>query len=289
MLPWWVFAIGSAIFVAVSMIVRKKVLFKEHAMQYEAVNKLFLFLLMLLFIPYVKLDFSLGLLGLMVLIGIVGSIAGIYMAKAYRHMDLSEVAPLKNLSPAILVVLAYFILREQPGYAHLGGIALLLIGAYVLEADHSLTDFRAPFEKIWKSKYIHYVFAVLVVWAFVAIGHKYLLGFVDPITLLFFVMLFTSITTITAIHVRHRGIEDIKEGIKLYGWAIFLTALLQIAASLAIFKAMSMAYVSLVIPIKRLSTFFTTVVGGEIFHEKRILIKGIACVIMIAGAYLIIV
>ena len=54
MLPWWVFAIGSAIFVALIMILKKKILFKEHAMQFEAVHRFFMFLIVFLFIPYVK-------------------------------------------------------------------------------------------------------------------------------------------------------------------------------------------------------------------------------------------
>jgi len=47
--------------------------------------------------------------------------------------------------------------------------------------------------------------------------------------------------------------------------------------------------VSLVIPIKRMSTLISTVVGGELFGEEHLLRKSVACLVMIAGAYLIIV
>jgi uncharacterized membrane protein len=46
--------------------------------------------------------------------------------------------------------------------------------------------------------------------------------------------------------------------------------------------------ISLVIPIKRLSALFSTVIGGELFHEKYLLRKSIACVVMIIGAVLIV-
>ncbi|MDY6777976.1 MAG: EamA family transporter, partial [Candidatus Nanohaloarchaea archaeon] len=54
-------------------------------------------------------------------------------------------------------------------------------------------------------------------------------------------------------------------------------------------KAFSLAMVSLVVPIKRLSTLLATVLGGELFGEEHLLRKSLGCVLMIAGAYLIIV
>ncbi len=49
-----------------------------------------------------------------------------------------------------------------------------------------------------------------------------------------------------------------------------------------------MTYISLVIPIKRMSAFFVTAVGGKVFHEKNLVQRTIACVIMLAGAFLVI-
>jgi len=47
------------------------------------------------------------------------------------------------------------------------------------------------------------------------------------------------------------------------------------------------AMISLVISIKRLSTFVTTLVGGEIYKEKNLFFKSIICLIMVIGVYLI--
>jgi len=57
---------------------------------------------------------------------------------------------------------------------------------------------------------------------------------------------------------------------------------------LAQMQAIQLAYAGLVIAIKRMSAFFVVLIGGEIFHEKNLLRKSIACLIMIGGAALIV-
>ena len=182
----------------------------------------------------------------------------------------SNSPPLKNLSPLVVVIFAFIFLGERVESLHLWGIFLVLLGAYIIEANHHWSDLSYPFEKIKKSRHIHYVFFAILIWAFMAVGNKYLLDFLKPVSLLFYLLVFSTITTITAIHIFHNGFRDIKSGIKKYGGPIFLTSILAIVSDLALFQAMSLAFVSLVIPIKRLSTLFATVIGGEIFHEKDI-------------------
>jgi len=57
---------------------------------------------------------------------------------------------------------------------------------------------------------------------------------------------------------------------------------------LSYLQAVSLYQVSLVYPIYRLSSLFATVLGGEFFHEKHILKKSIAAIIMLIGSYLIV-
>lgn len=48
------------------------------------------------------------------------------------------------------------------------------------------------------------------------------------------------------------------------------------------------SYVSLIVPIRRVSSIFVILAGGEIFHEKSIIEKILSCIIMLVGAYLIV-
>ena len=53
-------------------------------------------------------------------------------------------------------------------------------------------------------------------------------------------------------------------------------------------QAIQLAFAGLVIAVKRMSAFFVVLIGGELFHEKNLLRKSIACLIMLAGAGLIV-
>ena len=52
-------------------------------------------------------------------------------------MQISEVAPLFNLTPGFLAILAFLFLGEILTRYQVGGLILLMLGSYVLETDHN--------------------------------------------------------------------------------------------------------------------------------------------------------
>ena len=127
-----------------------------------------------------------------------------------------------------------------------------------------------------------------MIYAVSAVLEKYLLTQgVNVYTLLiiykvFFAIIFTSIT-----FVFYKGFKDIKHGIKQSGVSLAFIALLGIGSTYFYYQAINIAYVSLVIPIKRMSTLISTIAGGEIFHEHNLAHKAIGCVLMVIGAVFI--
>ncbi|MDY6770395.1 MAG: hypothetical protein SV186_00385, partial [Candidatus Nanohaloarchaea archaeon] len=85
---------------------------------------------------------------------------------------------------------------------------------------------------------------------------------------------------------RMRAVVD--EATNRWYW-VLLAAAMTTSYRLLQMQAFSMAMVSLVVPIKRLSTLLATVIGGELFHEERLLQRSLASLVMVAGAYLVIV
>jgi uncharacterized membrane protein len=166
------------------------------------------------------------------------------------------------------------------------GITLLIIGSYVLEAENHGT--KKIFTKTFKSNYFYYIFLGLILYAFCSILDKLILRTVSPLTYIPIVQFFIAINFIILICIFHNGFQGIKHGIKNAGKWIFLVAILVTSYRLFYAQAISMAYVSLVIPIKRMSAFFATAVGGRIFHEKNLTQRILACMIMIIGAFLVI-
>jgi len=290
MINWYVFAILSAFFGALSMIYKKKTLFKEHATEFSTILKIFELVLMVFLLPFLgfKIGMSFNTLIFIYLISVAVAAINIMTSKSFRHMEMSRVVPLYNLTPLFVLILAFFILREKLTHMHLIGVLVLLVGTYILEADHNIKRLSEPFRKIVHSRYMIIFIIALVISAFETIGEKYIIANTNPVALLFFIYLFTGFNLTVYHTIMYDGFDGIIKGIKKSGKGIFLVAVFATLSNLAWFYAISISFVSLVLPIKRTSTLFATIGGGKFFKEKHLLQKSIACIIMIIGAILII-
>ncbi|MBU4283516.1 MAG: EamA family transporter [Nanoarchaeota archaeon] len=285
-MQWYVFAILTALLTAAAAIVEKKTLLKEHAMEFSTVLAVFNFFIVLVLLPYINFNFSLKILAMIYTASVFATIAFLFVAKAVRHMDISIVSPLLSFSPAVVAVLAFFILGERITYLQLFGILLLILGSFVLEAENHNT--KKIFTKKFKSNYFYYIILALTLYGFCSILDKFILNTISPLTYIPIVHFFIAINFIILICIFHNGFEGIKHGIKSAGKWIFLVAILVTGYRLSQAQAISMTYVSLVIPIKRMSAFFATIVGGRVFHEKNLAKRTLACIIMLAGSFLVI-
>tara|TARA_Y100000310_G_scaffold208059_1_gene208559 strand:- start:743 stop:1357 length:615 start_codon:yes stop_codon:yes gene_type:complete len=202
-------------------------------------------------------------------------------------MQISEVAPLFNLTPGFLAVLAFLFLGETLTRFQVGGLVLLIVGSYVLETDHN--SFFKSALKHFKSKYVTYAITAALIFSFCSLLDKFILNnYLNPYEYLILIWWFVAVNFLILSSLEFDGIKGIKHCIKITHFKVILTAFFSFIANLSAFIAMSTAYVSLVIPIRRLSTLGSTLIGGEMFHEKGLLRKSFACLIMVVGACLII-
>jgi hypothetical protein len=84
--------------------------------------------------------------------------------------------------------------------------------------------------------------------------------------------------------------QDIIYVLKTNGWLVILVVITTLISNITYFTVLAMptTYLALIIALRRLGSLFTTIIGGEIFHESRLLVKSIACLIMLSGVYFII-
>ena len=295
-ISWVIFALLAAIFTALANIARKQGLKQEHALEFATTRSILAAFMALLFIPWVDFSIPGRMIAVMVFIGFLASFGLIFITKSYRHLGVSDVAPMTNLSPFFILLFATTLLGETITSLQLAGIGLVLFGAYVLQVDHHLKDLTYPFVKIWKSKYHHYVLFGLLIYAVTATLDKFVInnliatghGNNVQFTLLFFIWISMALTLSLITTVQFGFIREVKHAWH-NGWKwIALSSFFVLASSIFHYKAISLAFVSLVIPVKRLSTLFETAIGGELFHEKGLALKIVSCIIMIVGTFFII-
>ncbi len=285
---WFLFAFGSAIFAALSALTEKKSLLKVHAMEFSCALAILNFLFSLPLIFLADFNIPLFILAVMYASSIIATVAFLFIAKAVRHLEVSLVSPLLNLNPAILATLAYFLLNERITHAQITGIFLIMAGAYIVEINWKKHGILEPVKSMFHSKHTLFVVFSAFLYALSSICDKFVLTYITPFTYLLVIHFFIAVNFTILISVFYGGFKDISYGYRHAGKWIFMMAFFTLTYRLLQAWAISLTLVSLVVPIKRLSTLFATLAGGKIFHEKGTKKRALACIIMLIGAYLII-
>ena len=288
-MDWIVLALLSAIMVSFAALLEKKVLIKEHAMEFATVLSIVSACLSLPF--FLTIDYSLltvQSLLIVFFVSVLAAIAYILIAKSMRHISLADSAALLVMAPALTAILAAIFLGERLSAMQTSGLILLLIGAYVLELKAG-AGFWEPFRIFKTSYYYHLLLIGIVIYAIASLYDRVLLTRynMQPEAIIAFAHLFIAVISFTIFTRFYNGMTGIKNGLKNYGWVILLCAMLTVAHRYTQLEAAQLAFIGLVAAIKRSSTLFTVLIGGEIFHESNIVRKALAAAIMVGGVLLI--
>ena len=289
MIPWYVYAIGSTIFATAFAIGRKKALQNEHALEFESARSIAVLLLLLILLPFITPSYSLKTIGIVYIVSLAAVAGIVLMAKAFRHLQISLLYPLMNLKSLFVLVLAYIFLGESVSALNLVGIFILLITAYVLEADHHFSNLILPLKALFTSKYNIFAISALLIFSFTSLMDKYIVtNLLDPLSFMLLVWLFVAFN-LNVIHGFLYGYNEVRVIFKQKGPFIFLVSFFSIGANLLALKALTLAFVSLVTPVLMLSTIFVVFIGGRFFKEKHVMYRVGVSFIMLMGVYLVIV
>lgn len=284
-MPWFIFGLASTFLIGTHLVASKKVLVFENALKFLAVLATSQFLILLPIIPLVEIPPA-EVFILIIFQAIILTIGLLLQFSVLKKLPISTVAPLNNLMPLFLFSFAFFILGETLTNDKVLGILILVFGAYLV--NFSPKDIFGPLRRMFTSKIEQYLMIAIILLASVAMMDKLILNHrVSVLSLLFFSQLFLAVFTFVALWVIEK-----KEGVKKAyttkgGWVLF-TAALKNLGNFAYFQAVSLTFVSLVLPLRQLASFVSAVIGGTLFKERHIIRKSLACLIMILGVILII-
>lgn len=286
---WLVYALFSAIFMSFSEIFQKKALFKERSIEFGLERSVFAFFMVLILTPFIDWNISPITLLIVFFVSLIFAIGDLYRSKGYKHLPISSAAPFYNFLPAFVAILSFFLLGETLNLKQILGIVVLMTGAYVLEVDHNLHSILSPIKKMVRSKFIHIIFIALLLFAIGSIFEKQIIDFyLEPLQFLFLFLLFFSLNYFLISFFKN-GVKGIIKSFKQAKIDSFFSALFWNLEIFFYFMALKLQMVSLVMPIKRLHTIFTTIGGGTIFKDKGLYLKATACIIMFIGVLLIVI
>lgn len=212
-----------------------------------------------------------------------------------KKYEISKISPLMNLSPMFLLLFSAILLHEKVSLIQFGGIILILFATYFLEIDirhlnrkKSQKHYMDWLKNLnWKN--ISMVFAMLILYSLLAILDKSIFNQgVSVFTNMFYSSIFVGIMYVGYYIQKKSLFKSVKYVIKqpvIIAFS-FLTFLSAVTVLYAI--AIPTAQVSLIIPLRRISTLFAAIFGGLLFHESHILKKVISVIIMLFGVLLIV-
>ncbi|MDO8628677.1 MAG: EamA family transporter, partial [Nanoarchaeota archaeon] len=220
-MEWYILALLSAVVLSVIPIIRKKVLMHEHASEFATTVHVILCLLFLPLLPFLDWGMNSTTFFFMVVKGVILSVAAVLWMRAARHLEVSFVEPLRNLSIIFVLVFSFVFLGEIISLKHALGILLLVVGAYVLEVHLHKVTYAAP-----KSKYLWFIFWNIIIVSLTAVMDKFLVTRTDPLSIIIFPAFMIAIILFLYQSLKYDGLQDVLAALKKGRWAIFFVALL---------------------------------------------------------------
>jgi drug/metabolite transporter (DMT)-like permease len=232
---------------------------------------------------------------------IINIMATILFYRALSTTDLSLCVPILAFTPVFLILTSFVILGEIPSPAGAAGIFLVAAGAFLLTFQsghgHSL---RAPFHSFLYNPGVRSMLMVAFLYSLsvnydkeVVMNSSPLFG--SAVTLFLLAIVFLLIARLTRINntaaaidpTHHDTVRSDPQFTRSPFFMYGAVGMMLVVEGISINTAYTMAIVPYVITIKRLSLFFSVLLGGFVLHEQQIRERMFGVVVMILGAVVI--
>lgn len=289
-LPWYVYALLGAFFVALASVLEKKILLHDDPLHYSGSVATVVGVLSLPLLFFVEWS-SLSPLsfGFMYIISLL-AMGGFYLTShAMKGLHAGELSIILSLTPAVTALFAFLFLAESLTERAFVGVIVIVLGLIVLELP-SLWKTRHAQGFTRKIKYLIAaglgigIYAVSSVFDRIVLGHHGVPVF-DFLAIVQSVSLFNYLVFS---FVREKQDHVLTASFFKQPIKITVISLCIFASRVMHANAISLAYVALASALKRTSTLFTIVLAKSYLHERGVGHKLLAAFIIILGVLLVI-
>lgn len=219
--------------------------------------------------------------------GIIHFLYWFCLSKSYEQGDLSHVYPIMRSSPALVLIVSVFFLREQVTLVGTAGILLVVAGSYLINMKTiTLTELVAPFRSVAREHATMFAVLTMVTVAAYSLTDKVGVTYLHPI-------LYAYVLTVVALALFTPYVLKVKTwSIIRHEWeqnkrAILLNGTLVIVGYTLILFAFTIAKLSYIVGLRQISIVIAVLLGGHLLQEKHKTIRFTAASIIFIGAFLI--
>lgn len=218
--------------------------------------------------------------------GVAETVYFLALGKAYEEGDLSVVYPVARSSPMFVAIAASLLIGERVTLWGAVGIALILVGVYVLhlkgwsgeELTKPLRALGAPASR--------YAFVAALGTTVYSISDKLGVTAVDPLLYSFWLgFIITGLLSIVI--VRRRGVSVLREELRSSMFRISIAGVLMKGGYMLVLVAMSLAQVSYILALRQVSVVMGAALGVALLKERYGGVRIVGSAIIFLGVYLL--
>lgn len=283
---WFLLALGTALFTAVSALLSKRALLYWSEPLLLLISSSLLAVLLFSLADgfqvapefFIYLPISVGLH--------IG--ASLLNLRALKSGELSEVFPLINLTPLFMFATSPIIGGEFPRLITIPGILLIVLGAYLLQVKRGVRGILTPLKALWHSVGARCMIGVAFLWSIAGNFDK--LGVLNSSPEVWGASVKTGVALfmIPACMIRYRR-DRTNQVPKLeprgrWAYGIMLILPLLMAANIICnMKAYELTLAINVVSVKRLCSLFSVLLGWYFLRESQMRERMTAAAIMVIG------
>jgi uncharacterized membrane protein len=214
---------------------------------------------------------------------------------ALAKADASLVSPLLTFNPAFTLLIGWFALAEIPGLRETLGVAVVLVGAYLLEVEEARTDLLAPLRVLFQRPGALWAIIASTLWGSTTVLEKLAIEHMTPpsgpfVALTGTVLMVVFLTPNAFVSSGKTETPEKKkgwQGLHFHPRALLLAVLIAGIAPLFGFTAIALGLVGYVTALFKLSVVFTIVWAWLFLGEENIRQRLLGTVVMLIGGVLI--
>lgn len=287
---WFVYALLGAIGKSYSGLFRKKIAKNISGAMYIWLGYT---LVLLSLTPFMILKMSDVLSALTTLPLVVFGAAFSYMVatqlnlEALKREDLSYTAPLNAFVPVFTLLIAIPVLHENPPKLGILGVAIVVIGAYIVSIKPERIHWYDPLKRLLTSTGAQLSLGVALCYAINSVLMKEISnnGY-DAFVILYVTTLVGWLLLLNVPLSKLGELKELKRSDKL---AVLGGSLGSYAGSLFHILALATTFTSYATSVRRLESVISVIFGWHYLNEKNIRLKLIGSFVMTAGAVIMII
>lgn len=221
--------------------------------------------------------------------GLLSALGGWALAIAIQRGEVSLVGPVLTLTPGFVVLIEWLLTGQMPSATGATGLALLLLGGYVLSIQPDRSGWFTPLVQLVTNPGSLFTLAAALCFAAASAFGRVGIQRSDPLSFAVMVALINPLILFVLFSLQHRDFarELFSVRVLQQGRALLVLGVLFALMRLADQIALSLTLASYAMAVKRSAGLFAVVLGRWLYREERLVAKLLGTAVMLGGLLLL--